>query len=99
MEQPGVVIDTFRHLHKHGQVLRLQIELSFRAAKIKTQLGRQFAFRIFASMPTSLGTRYRTLEHKRWISRIAKPNHSLAFIQRYSIHYWRCFASGFAKNV
>jgi hypothetical protein len=82
MKQPGLIVDTFGHLNKYPEILRLEVELAVRTAKIKAQIGCEFSFRVFTPMPPEFRARHDALKQKRRLFRITKPSDGLTRLQR-----------------
>ena len=79
MEEPGVLVDAVRQIHERDEVLRAEIQLSFRAAEIEGTVFAERAFGIFAQMAAPLGARGLELDDHAGLRRRAIPDQRRAF--------------------
>src|SRR4030095_7611621 len=82
MMQPGRIVNTLGKLYEDHEILRAQIELPFRATKIKAPFFAQLTFHIFAHMPLALDPWWHGAELHWGICLMPCPQYSVALFQR-----------------
>src|SRR5688572_7733073 len=81
VKQPRFVIDAFRHMKKHSEVLSSKVEFAFTTLKVKTQFGCEFSFGILSPVSAALVAWLGRGECERRLIRSPKPPQGFSWIE------------------